>query len=299
MEKTDYRTGVIYVLICQMIWGFLPIYWQSLTPIESWKIILYRILTMFLCTYVFARLRFGKEVIWEPFRDNRVKAKYFASGLVLTINWSVYIWAMTSGRVIQASIGYYMEPIVICAFGIVIFKEKMSKYNVIAMSLALIAIVIILIHYRQLPGVALGLALSWAVYSAVKKSSEIDPIIAMVYETMPFAILAIFAIVFIEMKGIGALSVHAPRQYAMMWLSGLMTLIPVGLFGYAAKKTSLFVIGLAQYISPTISLLLGIFMFHEPIDGVQILAFAIIWVGLVFFSYGEFKMIYGEEITGE
>ena len=291
VQNNEYRQGVIYVLLCKLMWGFLPVYWESLNPIESWKIILYRILTMFVYSYVAARFKFSREEIWTPFKDVKTRLKYFAAGAVLTVNWSIYIWAMTTGHMVQSSIGYYIEPIVICAFGVVLFKEELTKYNVPAMILALVAIGIILVHYRQLPGVALGLALTWAVYSAIKKASEIHPLIALVYETMPFAIIALFAIIYIEAKGIGALSVGAPRQYAMMWLSGLATLIPVGLFGYAAKKTSLFVIGLAQYISPSITLLLGIFVYHEAIDPVQIAAFAIIWVGLCIFSYGEFKKL--------
>lgn len=287
--KSEYREGLIYVLICQLIWGFLPVYWQSLVPIESWKIILYRIFTMFICSYAFARFRYSREEIKAPLKSKRTVLVSFASGLVLTLNWSIYIWAMTTGHMVQSSIGYYIEPIVICAFGIVIFKEKLTKYNLAAIVLASLAIVIILVHYRQLPGVALGLALSWAVYSAIKKASELPPVIALVYETMPYAAAALLAIIYMESKGFGALSVGAPRQYAMMWASGLMTFIPIALFGYAAKKTTLLVIGLAQYISPTITLLLGIFAFGEPIDSVQILAFAIIWTGLAIFTYGELK----------
>lgn len=291
IQKNEYREGFIYVLVCQFLWGFLPIYWQSLLPIESWKIILYRIFTMFICSYAFARFKYSREVVWAPMKDKKTMLKSFAAGLVLTVNWSVYIWAMTTGRMVQSSIGYYIEPLVICAFGIVLFKEKLTKYNLTAMGFALVAIVIILVHYAQLPGVALGLAFSWAVYSAIKKASALPPSIALVYETMPFAVMAVFAILYIEGKGIGAISVGAPRQYAMMWASGLMTFIPIAIFGYAAKKTTLLVIGLTQYISPTITLLLGIFMFHEPIDRVQVLAFCIIWTGLAVFTYGEAKRL--------
>ncbi len=289
MDKREYRTGALYVLLCQLMWGFLPIYWQALEPIESWKIVLYRILTMFIYSYIVARFAYSKEEIWGLMADKKKVLRSFAAGLVLTFNWSLYIWAMNSGRVIQASIGYFIEPIVICAFGIVLFKEKLTKYNIVAMCLALIAIVIILVHFGQLPGVALGLAVSWAVYSAIKKASDQPPLIALVYETMPYAVLALIAIVYIEARGVGAISVNAPRQYAMLWASGLMTLIPVALFGYAAKKTPLQLLGLAQYVSPTISLLLGIFLFREPTDRVQMMALGIIWIGLVFFTYGEFE----------
>ena len=286
--KDDYRTGVISVLACQLIWGFCPIYWQALEPIPSWIIILYRIVTMFIYSYIAARIRYSKEEIWGPLRNRQVRTKYFTAGLILTINWSIYIWAMTSEHVIQSAIGYYIEPLVICAVGVIVFKEQLTRYNMTAMAFALVAIIMILVHYRQLPGVALGLAGTWAVYTAIKKTATQPVVIALVYETMIYAVIAVLAIVFIESRGTGALAMGIPCKYALMLLSGLVTLVPVALFGVAAPKVSLFIIGLAQYISPTITLLLGIFLFKEPIDRVQVTAFIIIWTGLCFFTYGEF-----------
>ncbi len=286
--KDDYRTGVISVLACQLIWGFCPIYWQALEPIPSWIIILYRIVTMFIYSYIAARIRYSKEEIWGPLRNRHVRTKYFTAGLILTINWSIYIWAMTSEHVIQSAIGYYIEPLVICAVGVIVFKEQLTRYNMTAMAFALVAIIMILVHYRQLPGVALGLAGTWAVYTAIKKTATQPVVISLVYETMIYAVIAVLAIVFIESRGIGALAMGIPGKYALMLLSGLVTLVPVALFGVAAPKVSLFIIGLAQYISPTITLLLGIFLFREPIDRVQVTAFIIIWTGLCFFTYGEF-----------
>ena len=288
-NNSDYRTGLICVLASQLIWGFLPAYWQALVPIPSWIIILYRMTTMFVYSYIAARLRYTKEEIWAPLKEKGAVVRYLIAGALLTANWSIYIWAMTTGHMIQSSIGYYLEPIVICLFGVVIFNEKFTRYNLTAVVFAAVALIVMLVHYGQLPGVALGLAFTWACYSAIKKSTDRPPLIELVYETMFYAVLAVAAIFYIETKGIGALSLGVPGKYALMFLSGLITLIPIALFGSAAKKVTLFVIGLAQYISPTITLLLGIFAYKEPIDRVQVISFAIIWIGLVFFSYGEYK----------
>ena len=288
-NNNDYKTGLICVLACQLIWGFLPAYWQALVPIPSWIIILYRMTTMFVYSYAAARMKYTREEIWTPLKEKGALTRYLIAGALLTANWSIYIWAMTTGHMIQSSIGYYIEPIVICLFGVVIFKEKFTKYNATAMALASAALIVMLIHYRQLPGVALGLAFTWATYSAIKKTSKNPPVIELVYETMFYAVLAVIGIFVIETKGAGALSLGVPGKYALMFLSGLVTLIPIALFGNAAKKVSLFIIGLTQYISPSITLLLGIFAYKEPIDRVQVISFAIIWIGLVFFSYGEYK----------
>ena len=294
-NNSDYRMGLLCVLACQLLWGFLPIYWQALVPIPSWIIILYRMTTMFVYSYIAARMRYSREEIWAPLREKGAVGRYLVAGLLLTANWSTYIWAMTTGHMIQASIGYYIEPIVICLFGAVLFREKFTKYSATAVVLAAAALIVMLIHYRQLPGVALGLAFTWAIYSAIKKSSKNPPVIELVYETMFYAVIAVIGILVIETRGIGALSLGVPGKYALMFLSGLVTLIPIALFGNAAKKVSLFIIGLTQYISPTITLLLGIFAYKEPIDRVQVISFAVIWIGLVFFSYGEYKGSKGGE----
>ena len=288
-KNSDYRNGIICVLACQLIWGFLPAYWQALVPIPSWIIILYRMTTMFIYSYIAARLRYTKEEIWTPLKEKGAVVRYLIAGALLTANWSIYIWAMTTGHMIQSSIGYYLEPIVICLFGVVIFKEKFTRYNLTAVVFAAVALIVMLIHYGQLPGVALGLAFTWATYSAIKKSSKNPPLVELVYETMFYAVFAVIGILVIETRGMGALSLGVPGKYALMFLSGLVTLIPIALFGSAAKKVSLFIIGLTQYISPSITLLLGIFVYKEPIDIVQLLSFAVIWIGLVFFTYGEYK----------
>lgn len=288
-NNRDYKIGLICVLASQLIWGFLPAYWQALVPIPSWIIILYRMTTMFIYSYIAARLRYTKEEIWTPLKEKGAVVRYLIAGALLTTNWSIYIWAMTTGHMIQSSIGYYLEPIVICLFGVVIFKEKFTRYNLTAVVFAAVALIVMLIHYGQLPGVALGLAFTWATYSAIKKSSKNPPLVELVYETMFYAVFAVIGILVIETKGIGALSLGAPGKYALMFLSGLVTLIPIALFGSAAKKVSLFIIGLTQYISPSITLLLGIFVYKEPIDRVQLLSFAVIWIGLIFFTYGEYK----------
>lgn len=288
-NNRDYKIGLICVLASQLIWGFLPAYWQALVPIPSWIIILYRMTTMFIYSYIAARLRYTREEIWTPLKEKGAVVRYLIAGALLTANWSIYIWAMTTGHMIQSSIGYYLEPIVICLFGVVIFKEKFTRYNLTAVVFAAVALIVMLIHYGQLPGVALGLAFTWATYSAIKKSSKNPPLVELVYETMFYAVFAVIGILVIETRGMGALSLGVPGKYALMFLSGLVTLIPIALFGSAAKKVSLFIIGLTQYISPSITLLLGIFAYKEPIDRVQLISFAVIWIGLIFFTYGEYK----------
>ncbi len=288
-QNKDYKVGILCILFCQVWWGLCPVYWQALEPIESWKIILYRVFTMFVYSYAAARTQYSREEIFGPLKDRAVRRLYFFAGLVLTANWSIYIWAMVSERVIQSAIGYYIQPIVVCVVGVIFFKERLTKYNGTAIVFALAAIVIMLIHYGQIPGVALSLAGTWAVYSAIKKASDQPVLKTLVYETMIYSAISLIAIINIETRGIGVISMHMPGKYSLLFLSGLVTLIPVALFGVSAKRVPLLAIGLLGYISPSITLLLGIFVFREPIDTTQIISFVIIWIGLGFFTYGEYR----------
>ena len=288
MEQ-DHKKGFLAASGCAALWGILPVYWKSLVPISSSVIIIYRILLVALVSLFFARRSYSWKEIFSPLRDKKLMMKYIFAGAVITGNWSTYIWAVNSGHVIQASIGYYIEPLVVCLFGILFFHEKMTKWKGIAMGFACSSVLIILFHFGQLPGIALALAGSFAVYSAIKKTVDQPAMISLVYETLFFAPFALGIIIWMECNGKGALAAGEPYQFILLLLCGLATAVPLAMFGYAAQRTTMFVLGLCEYISPTLSLIIGIFLFKESIDFVQIGAFALIWIGLVFFSYGEFS----------
>ena len=292
-QAKEYRSGLIASIGCMALWGILPIYWKALIPINSWVIIIYRILLVCVFAILLARVRFSWNDIFGPIlHDRKLALKFLGAGAVITINWSTYIWAVNAGHVIDASIGYYIEPLMVCVFGMIFFREKLTVFKSAAMVLAIIAVIILLIHFHKMPGIALGIAVSFAVYSAIKKTVSQPPLISLVYETMFFAPPALAAIIFLECRGDGALSALEPGmwwKYALLLLCGLLTVIPLSLFASAAQKVPMFTLGLTEYISPTLSLILGVFLFREPFDGVQFLAVAIIWVGLVFFSFGELR----------
>lgn len=214
--------------------------------------------------------------------------KYIVVGMIITVNWSIYIWAVNANLVIQTCIGYYIEPLVVCIFGIVLFKEKLSKYKLTAFLFAACGVAAVIVYFGELPLVALGLAASFAVYAACKKNFSLPPIISLLYETIFLMPFALAVIIYLEVTGQGAIGNAEGYKYALLMLCGLFTAFPLGLFADAAQKLNLFVVGLTEYISPTISLFIGIFLFKEPFENIQLVAFAIIWVGLIFFSYGEY-----------
>ena len=289
-QTTEYRSGLIASIGCMTLWGVLPVYWKALVPISSWMIIIYRILLVHVFAMLLARTRFSWAEIFGPIRhDRKLGLKFLGAGTIITINWSTYIWAVNAGHVIEASIGYYIEPLMVCVFGMIFFRERLTRYKTAAMVLAAAAVILLLVHFHAIPGISLGIALSFAIYSAIKKTVSQPPLISLVYETIFFAPPALVAIIWLEAKGMGALGVGEPYQYGLLLLCGLLTVIPLSLFASAAQKVPMFTLGLTEYISPTLSLILGVFFYREPFDGIQFLAVAIIWVGLVFFSVGELK----------
>ena len=287
-ERKQYKQGMISALGCSLWWGIMPIYWQMLRPIDSSVIIFYRIVLVAVVCLVGALILYDKETILAPLKDKKKLLRIILAGALITANWSLYIWAVNANLIIQTCIGYYIEPLAVCLLGIIIFKDKLSKYKAIAFCFAAAGVVAVIVYFGELPVLALSLALTFSFYAALKKDFNMPPILSLLYETIFLMPFALGVIVYIETTGQGALAVAEPYKYALLMLCGLFTAFPLGLFADAANKLNLFVLGLTEYISPTISLFIGIKFLGEPFEPIQLIAFAIIWVGLVFFSYGEY-----------
>jgi len=293
--KMNYKLGMTSALACAFIWGVLPLYWKALIPISSGVIIFYRILLVSIVCFLSSLKKYGAKATFEPARDKRCALKLILAGVIITLNWSTYIWAVNAGHIIQTSIGYYMEPLIVSLFGIILFKEEFTKYRKISFALAAVAVGILIVHFGRIPAVSIILAVSFACYAALKKSLGTPPMISLFWETVFLAPFALGVIVWLECTGKGALAVSQPYQYFLLLLAGVATAIPLGLFAVAANNLPLITLGLTEYISPSISLLLGIFMFKEPFDIYQFATFFIIWIGLAVFTVGEIKLVKAEE----
>lgn len=171
-DKKDYIKGMQAAIFCSVLWGVLPLYWQALRPIGSGVIIFYRIFLVGLVCFAASAGIYGIKEVLKPWHDKRLVLRNIAAGLLITFNWSLYIWAVNADFVIQTCIGYYIEPLMVCVFGIVFFKEKLEKHKLIAIIFAGVGLTVILIHFMQIPFIALGLALSFATYAAIKKQAS-------------------------------------------------------------------------------------------------------------------------------
>jgi chloramphenicol-sensitive protein RarD len=224
-----------------------------------------------------------------PLKQKKTMAKLFAAGFVVTLNWSTYVYAIHSGQTIEASIGYYINPLVVCIFGVIFFKERPTKYKLLSIVFACIGVAILLVHFMQLPWIALTLAVTFAIYAAIKKHLNIQAVISLFYETLIFAVISFVIIIYLEATGQGAVAANESYQFVVLLFAGIVTAIPLTFFTMAANRISLISLGMVEYIGPSISLLIGIFLFKEAFDYVQFTACVVIWIGLVFFTYGEVK----------
>ncbi|MBR0457516.1 MAG: EamA family transporter RarD [Firmicutes bacterium] len=292
-DKT-YITGVISMLSCDVLWGFLPIYWQALRPIDSWVIIFYRIFLVGFVSGIATLKIYGLESVKEQLRPKgngimNSALRFPLAGLLITANWSIYIWAVNADHVIQTCVGYYIEPLMVCVLGIIFFREKLTGFKLVAFLFALAGLVVLLVHFRQVPGIALGLALTFATYAALKKHFDLPAIMSVFLETLFLMPAALAVVIWLECTGNGALGVATPGKYLLLLCCGILTAAPLSFFADAATKIPLIMVGLLEYLSPSISLVIGIFFMREPFDLMQFIAFAIVWIGLAFFTYGEFK----------
>lgn len=272
-----------------MLWGILPIYWKALEPIDPLLILMYRIVLAGVYAFLLAIYIYKWDGIIKPLKGKGTMKTFFFAGTLISFNWGTYIWAISNDFVIQTSIGYYIEPLFVCIFGILLFKEKLNKYKLTAFLLACAGVTVILIYYHEVPVIALTLAVSFASYSAIKKKYQLDAVLALLYETMLLVPLAFAVILYYEFAGKGAVAAAEPSQWGLLMLAGILTGTPLMFFAMAANRISLITLGITEYISPSITLLLGVFLFREPFEEIQLISFGIIWIGLVIFTFGEIK----------
>lgn len=285
--QREYKQGIAFAILSAFLWGILPVYWKSLHPIDSVLILFYRIVLAFIFSFIMAVIFYPWEAILRPLKNKTAIRNFILAGSLITLNWGIYIWAVSNERIIQTSIGYYIEPLIVCVFGILFFKEKLNRYKLIAVFLAGVGVAVMLIYYGQIPGIALSLALTFGIYAAIKKKLMVDAVLALLYETLFLVPVAVPIILWFELTGMGAYANAEPIQWVLLAFAGILTGTPLMLFAMAANRISLITLGIVEYISPSMALILGIFVYREPFDMVQLITFGFIWIGLVIFTIGE------------
>lgn len=272
--------GVAYGVGAYVIWGSLPIYWRWLEQATAFEILANRGIWSLVVCIIF--LAFKKQLV-STFKLMKNFKTFFTlalSSFLLTLNWGIYIWAVSVDRVVEASLGYYMTPLVVVFFGVFILKEKLRIVQKLSLVLAAIGVAILTFAFGQLPLVAFGLALSWGTYSLIKKRLDAGSL-----ETLSVEML--FALVPSSIYMFYLMSSNQAEFGSDLWFSliitttGLVTIVPLLMFNSAATTLPLTLLGLLGYINPSIMFLVGFIVFHEPLTFSKIFGFIFIWSALI------------------
>jgi chloramphenicol-sensitive protein RarD len=284
----DGRNGVLAALAAYTLWGFLPLLFRQLEAAGSVLIVAER--TAWSLVLLAAILAFsgGFGEIRVLLADRRRTLGTLLSAVLLAGNWLLYVWAVETGQVLEASFGYFINPLVNVLMGMILLGERQNRLQTISILIAVVAIGIQAVGLGSIPFVALGLALSFGFYGYFRKTAQLGPASGLFAETAMLTPVALgFVIYTFVASGPG---VHAdPYLMTLLVLTGPATAIPLLLFAFAVRRLRLTTIGMFQYIAPSIQFLVAIFLFGEHLNGLRLLSFALIWVSLIVFSYDSFR----------
>lgn len=276
--------GILTGLGCYIFWGICPVYWKLLGNVDPFEIIAQRIIWCFVFTAIICAL-FKADFVFL-FKQKRARRYLTTASIVITLNWSVYIIAVNTGHIIDTSIGYYLNPLVSIMLGLVIFKERLTPLQWIAVIFCAAGIIYFTFSYGSFPWISIVLAVSFGTYGAIKKKGGYPAIETIAVESAVMTPVAIiFAIALALTTGTHGFmgdisSPSAWKTTALLIGGGVITAIPLILFAKAANSIPLTILGFIQYVSPTIALLIGVFAFGEPFTEAHMVCFACIWIGL-------------------
>jgi chloramphenicol-sensitive protein RarD len=267
------------------MWGVFPLYWKFLSAVDSLHILAFRILLS--SVLVTAILLAGKNTAWlAVFKEPKKAAILILTALFLCCNWGLYIWAVNRGHTIEASLGYYINPLVSIMLGLVFFRERLRPLQWAASAIALAGVLIVTLASGSLPWISLGLALTFGFYGLLKKKLELSALESLGAETLTSAPIGIFLLLFnfggaSSSGSLGYLSALPPQTLALLALCGLVTALPLYCFAHGAKLLPLSTLGFTQFINPTIQFALGLFVFKENFDTHHFAAFIFIWTAVL------------------
>ncbi|GAB4569347.1 MAG: EamA family transporter RarD [Rhizobacter sp.] len=277
-------TGAIYAALAFAAWGIFPLYFRQIAHVPSGEILIHRIVWSLVFVVIALSLRRQWGWLKPVLRQPKVLAAFTASALLLSVNWLTYIWAVNNGHVIDASLGYFINPLVNVLLGYTVLHERLRRMQWVALGLAAAGVLWLTVQAGHLPWIALALAGSFGLYGLLRKVATLGALEGLTLETLLLAPIA--AVVLGVWMFNGSSTFPAPDATTNFWLiaAGPITAIPLLLFAAGARRISLTTLGLLQYIGPTIQLALGLWLFHEPFSAARLLGFALIWLALALYS---------------
>ncbi len=293
------KKGVIVALSAFLFWGLMPLYWNLMSGFDSMFILANRFIWSFVCVLVLILAKKQMGEVIAVLKDWKKMKFLLPAALFITCNWGVYIYAVNSGRVLDASLGYYINPLVLFLYSVIFFKERCTKLEIGAFSLAGVGVIVYTLSLGVLPLMALVLAVSFATYGTIKKFAAVDANVGLFIETLIVLPFALLYVVFFGQTPTGTLGVDAANFWLLVG-AGAGSLIPLLLYAIALRMVRLTVVALCQFFCPTIMLITGIMFLGATITLPQMICFVFIWAGLTLYVMGMFRQEKGrmKELDG-
>ncbi|MCY7567760.1 EamA family transporter RarD [Bacillus safensis] len=286
--------GVLYTAASFTLWGLFPLYWKLMEHISSGEILAHRILWsfVFMCGILLylKQVRPAMQTVKGLILDGKAFFLLLLSAILISVNWYVYIWAVNHGLMLEASLGYYINPLVSVLLGIIFLKERLNKWQTIAILIAAFGVILSTVQYGSFPVVAFLLALSFGFYGLIKKRMSFTSAIGLTIETLLLAPAALVYLLFFLKEPVVTMNPNSFGSLGLLFFAGVFTAVPLLLFSEGAKRIPLYQVGILQYIAPTITLFLGLFVYHEHLSAAKIVTFLCIWVAILLFTTSQLRM---------
>lgn len=275
----------------QLIWGFFPVYWKLLAAVPAFEVLLHRIVWSFALLIVVVWLRGLQDRLKQALRSRRMMAVLAATTLLISANWLVFIWAANSGKVLEISLGFFINPTFNVLLGMVFLRERLRRQQALAVLLAAAGVVNLSIASGGAPWIALVLAATTALYGLLRKANPIDPVLGLAIETGMLTPLALAYLLGLHWWGLGAFGQQAGLSVSLLLvMAGAVTAVPLLLFVFAAHRLRYITMGLLQYISPTMHFLLAVLLYGETLTTAHMATFACIWGGVLLYLADSYRL---------
>jgi chloramphenicol-sensitive protein RarD len=278
------RTGIFSAALAFLCWGLFPLYFHAIGAVPPLQILAHRMLWSLLFLMIVLAVR--RQWTWLALlRQPRVAGSFVASAILLSVNWLIYIWAVNNGHVIEASLGYFINPLVNISLGYLLLKERLRRAQWMAIAVAALGVAWLTWQAGSVPWIALALAFSFGGYGLLRKTAALGALEGLSFETMVLFPLAAAYVIWLTVNGQNAfMNTDSTSTRVLLMAAGPITAIPLLLFASGARRIPLSVLGLLQYLSPTLQFLLGVWIFHEAFTADRLVGFALIWAALALFA---------------
>ena len=280
----SYKTGLTLGVSAYLTWGLFPLYWPLLEPANSIEIVAHRAVWTFVFCIALLLYTGKLHSTFVLLKNRQIVLKLVLSTLLISVNWLVYIWGVNSGHVVECALGYYINPLIIIAFGVFLLNEKMRRLQWISVGIASTGVIVLAIDYGRPPWIALALATSWGGYGVIKKQLGLGALEGLAIETTLSVIPYTAYLLWLAHRGTGQFGHHLGLT-TLFILAGVVTAIPLLMFNGSTNRLKFTVIGLLQYITPSVQFIIGVLIRHEHMTTGRWIGFFIVWIALVALGY--------------